>query len=333
MLHAIGDLWGRLSQGSGIVPYLLFLAGLLMIIRGTDWFVDSSVWIARVLDVPELIIGATLVSLCTTLPEATVSVSSALYGHAQMAIGNALGSIVCNTAFILGVTILFAQPPLSERKRLLKNGAFLLFLILLVFFIGTQFGAIGRIAGIVLLMLLALYLAGNIRDAKHYADIHPDAPVDKRRRTVVRNISLFILGALFTVGGSSLLVQNGVKIAQMIGVPDIVIGVTMTALGTSLPELVTAITAIRKKVYNLSVGNIIGADILNIVLVTGTSAAILPIPMDRLLLGFHVPAVFLIVSLVLLFVLQRGRFRRWNGAVLLALYAAYITLSFIPGIF
>lgn len=330
MLHGIGEL---LNGGTGVVPYLLFAAGLLMIIRGTDWFVDSSVWIARVLDVPELIIGATLVSLCTTLPETTVSASSAIFGHAQMAIGNALGSIICNTSFILGLTLLFAQPPLTERKRLLKNGGFLIFLILLVFYMGVRFRMIGHVSGLVLLGLLLLYLGSNVRDAKRFADIHPDEPVDKRRATVVRNTVLFIVGALFTVGGSSLLVQNGVKIAQMMGVPDIVIGVTMTALGTSLPELVTAITAIRKKVYNLSVGNIIGADILNIVLVTGTSAAILPIPMDRALLSFHLPAVLLVVSLLLLFVLQRRQFRRWNGAVLLIIYAAYITLSFIPGLF
>ena len=329
----LGNLWEQLSQAGGIVPYLLFAAGLLLIIRGTDWFVDSSVWIARVLDVPELIIGATLVSLCTTLPEATVSASSAIMGHAEMAVGNALGSIICNTAFILGITIIFARPPLTESKRLFKNGAFLLFLILLVFFIGTQYYQIGRTAGFILLGLLALYLAGNIRDAKRYADAHPDEPVDKSRPTVVRNICLFIIGVLFTIGGSSLLVQNGVKIARILGVPDIVIGVSMTAFGTSLPELVTAITAIRKKVYNISVGNIIGADILNIVLVTGTSAAILPIPVNRMLLSFHIPAVFLVVSMVLLFVLQKGNFRRWNGLLLLLVYAAYITMSFMPGLF
>ena len=329
----ISNLWDQLCQAGGIVPFLLFAVGLLLIIRGTDWFVDSSVWIARVLDVPELIIGATLVSLCTTLPEATVSASSAIMGHAEMAVGNALGSIICNTAFILGVTILFARPPLNESKRLFKNGAFLLFLILLVFFIGTRYDQISRTAGFVLLGLLVLYLGGNVRDAKRYADAHPDEPVDKSRPTVVRNICFFIIGVLFTVGGSSLLVQNGVKIARMMGVPDMVIGVSMTAFGTSLPELVTAITAIRKKAYNISVGNIIGADILNIVLVTGSAAAILPIPVDRLLLSFHIPAVFLVVSMVLLFVLQKGNFRRWNGLLLLAVYAAYITLTFMPGLF
>ena len=329
----LGNLWDQLCQAGGIVPFLLFAVGLVLIIRGTDWFVDSSVWIARVLDVPELIIGATLVSLCTTLPEATVSASSAILGHAQMAVGNALGSIVCNTAFILGITIVFARPPLNESKRLFKNGAFLLFLILLLFFIGTQFYQVGRTAGFVLLLLLLLYLAGNIRDAKRYADAHPDPPVDKRRKTVVRNIGLFAVGVLFTIGGSSLLVQNGVKIARLMGVPDIVIGVSMTAFGTSLPELVTAITAIRKKAYNISVGNIIGADILNIVLVIGTSATILPIPVDRMLLSFHIPAVFLVVSMVLLFVLQKGNFRRWNGFLLLLLYTAYITLTFMPGLF
>ena len=329
----LGNLWDQLCQATGIVPYLLFAAGLLMIIRGTDWFVDSSVWIARVLDVPELIIGATLVSLCTTLPEATVSISSAILGHAQMAVGNALGSIVCNTAFILGITILFARPPLNEGKRLFKNGAFLLFLILFVFFIGTQYYQVGRGAGFVLLLMLVLYIGSNVRDAKRYADAHPDPPVDKRRKTAARNISLFIIGVLFTVGGSSLLVQNGVKIARMIGVPDVVVGVSMTAFGTSLPELVTAIAAIRKKAYNISVGNIIGADILNIVLVIGSSAAILPIPVDSILLSFHIPAVFLVVSMVLLFVLQKKNFRRWNGILLLLAYTTYITLTFMPGLF
>lgn len=318
---------------SEFMPFLLFLVGFVIIIKGSDWFVDSAIWIAKVLDVPNIIIGATLVSICTTLPEAMVSASSSLRGNSSIAIGNALGSIMCNTGFILGITLIFSRPPINDRKRFFKNGKFLLFCLLFVTAFVATTNEISRTTGFILLGFLILYLTNNIIDAKQFADEHEDEPVDKSRPTFFKNISLFIIGITMTVIGSNLLVSNGEKIAILFGVPDIIIGLTMTAFGTSLPELMTAITAIRKKAYNISVGNVIGANILNIVLVVGLSSVILPIKGTMQLLYFHLPATFVIcTSLLISAIINKDRFKRLSGVVLVFLYALYLYLLLFSGI-
>ena len=310
------------------LPFILFLIGFVMIIKGSDWFVDAVIWIAKVLKIPDIIIGATLVSLCTTLPEAMVSASSALRGNTDMAVGNALGSIACNTGLILAITIIFSRPILKDRERFQKKGILLVSLLMFIVFVGFTFGEVTRVSGIILLCILVWYLYNNIREGQQHQEAAMYDPADRDKQTVTKNILLFIVGLAFTIIGANLLVTNGEKIALMLGVPDMIIGLTMTAFGTSLPELMTAVTAIRKKAHNISMGNVIGANILNIILVIGLSSTILPIPINASMLRFHLPFIFLIVGSTVTFAfINKSHFKRRNGFLLLCTYIVYITLT------
>lgn len=310
------------------LPFVLFVVGFVMIIKGSDWFIDAVVWIAKVSKIPDIIIGATLVSMCTTLPEAMVSAGSALKGNTDMAVGNALGSIACNTGLILAVTIIFARPVLQDRRKFQKKGILLVSLLIFVAVIGFIFGEVSRFTGIILLGILVWYLYNNVRESLQNGNVEDSEPVEINKGTVIRNILLFIVGLSFTIWGANLLVTNGEKIAAALGVPDIVIGLTMTAFGTSLPELMTAITAIRKKVHNISVGNILGANILNIILVTGLAATILPIPFNKSMVMFHFPFILLIVGSTVAFAFfNKTHFRRRNGFLLLCTYLVYVVLT------
>ena len=310
-----------------ILVFVLFFAGLIAIIKGSDWFVDSVIWIAKVMRVPNFIIGATLVSLCTTLPETMVSTGSVLRKNTDMAVGNALGSIACNTGFILALTIILSRPSFKDRKRFLSKGIFLLLLIGFVAFVGLVFGEVGRPSGIVLLIIFIFYMYSNVREGKNNSSDQPEEQVVYDKKTVIKRISLFIIGLGLTILGANLLVTNGEKIAKLLGVSDIIIGLTMTALGTSLPELMTAITAIRKKAHGISIGNVFGANILNIILVIGLSSTILPIPFDETMIRFHLPFIMLIVaSSVVLGLIFKNNFKRRGGFWLLGTYMLYVVM-------
>ncbi|NLY38768.1 MAG: calcium/sodium antiporter [Firmicutes bacterium] len=312
-------------------PFIMFALGLFMIIKGSDWFVDAVVWLARALKIPDLIIGATLVSICTTLPETTVSAGAALKGNTSIALGNALGSIACNTGLVLAIIIIFAEPLLKDRAKLQKNGIFLMILLILITAIAFIFKEIPRFAGCLLLAVLAWYLYNNVReslDTREYYAPRGSSRQEKSGATIAKNLAFFAIGLVLIIWGSDLLVANGEIIARLAGVPDIVIGLTLTAFGTSLPELMTAITAIRKQVHGISIGNILGANILNVIWVIGLSATILPINIDPVTLRLHFPFVFLIVAATVAFTyLSKRRFVRGQGLFLLAMYAFYLFLT------
>lgn len=313
-----------------LLYYLLFAVGLVLIIKASDLFIDAAIWIARVTKIPDMIIGATLVSLCTTLPEAVVSSVSAARGLPEMAFGNAFGSIIFNTTFILGITFLISRPPVSDRMGFLKNTAFLLLLSIGAGTLLLAQGEISRWAGVVLLILLAAYLLVNVFSAgKNQARHTPADAVERGGRAAMRNLCFLIVGAAGVVIGSNLLVTNGEQIARLLGVSDLIIGLTITAVGTSLPELVTAIQAMVKKAHNISVGNIIGADILNILLVIGLSSVIHPVRLDSLASAlFSVAAVLVVCGCVLWFgLVNRRNFTRKDGVLLLALYITYVGVN------
>lgn len=312
------------------LPIILFLVGFVLIIKGSDWFIDSTIWIAKVLKVPNIIIGATLVSICTTLPEAMVSGSSAIRGNTEIAFGNAVGSIAANTGFILALTILLSQPEITDKKKLKETGLFLLALIAGLAGIGFFFGELSRITGIIFLAILVGYLYLNVRDAKASAmEIAHDEAMDHSPRVIFNRMFFFIIGLIMTVIGANLLVTHGETLAKLLGVPDVIIGLTLTAFGTSLPELVTAITAIAKKAHDISIGNVLGANILNIIMVLGLSSTILPIKTPPEYFFLHIPVVFAIVGLVVLFsFVNKTHLKRWNGLVIMAVYFSYLFVLF-----
>ena len=244
---------------------LLFAAGLVCIIKGGDIFVDAATWIAEASGIPKFIIGATVVSFATTLPEMLVSVFSALEGNADIAIGNAVGSVTANTGLIMCLSLICMECTMPRRQYAVK--AVLLLAAIAVLFGFTRDGQLSILESVLILVIFVCFIAESLVAARREQSL--EAPEQDARpktdgRTVALNIGKFVFGAAAIVLGAQLLIDNGTALAQMIGVPDAIIGATMIAIGTSLPELVTTITAIRKKQSSLSVGNIIGANIMEI---------------------------------------------------------------------
>lgn len=314
--------------------FILFAVGLVFLIKGGDWFVDGSVSLSHRLRVPELLIGATVVSIGTTLPEVMVSATSAVSGHGQIAYGNALGSIICNTSLIAAVTIAI-RPDKTDRKSLMLPAAFFLFAAVFYAVTAYTFGYFSRASGIILLVVFLAYMIISVRSARSgNADDGENAAPQKGN--LFLDILWLVLGAALIAVGADLLVDNGTVIAKGLGVPESVIGLTIVALGTSLPELVTAITALTKGHGALSLGNIIGANLFNIVLVSGLSSALSPfaVPTEKTL--FNLPASFVVdipvmfgVSLLLIIpALLKGRLYRIQGILLLTVYAAFCIFQF-----
>lgn len=385
-----------------IIPILFFAVGLVLLIKGGDWFVDGASGIAHKFKIPEILIGATVVSIGTTLPEVMVSATSAAQGIGAMAYGNAIGSIICNTSLIAALTIAI-RPAKVDKKSLIFPVAFFFGAAAFYAFVAYYFERFSRYVGFALLLGFVAYMSvlvvkalKEMKAPKIDVDTVVDALDDevseddqstkgdflgfiivgvallvvqvitlifsdelafltgilgaiillvglvklitkKTLGILNSNIIYLIIGAAIIAIGADLLVENGTKIAAWLGVPDSVIALTFVALGTSLPELVTAITSLIKGHGALSLGNIIGANIFNLVLVCGVSVAIAPfdVPAQKLINGMNasllvdIPVMFVVMLLMTLPTLIRGKLSRWQGFTLLAIYAAFCTVQFV----
>ncbi|MCD8370215.1 MAG: calcium/sodium antiporter [Clostridiales bacterium] len=305
-------------------------------IVGGDWFVDGSTGIARRFHLPELLIGATVVSIGTTLPEVMVSTTSALTGHSEIAYGNAIGSVICNTALISAITIA-AKPGVIDRKSLQTPVLFFFLAAILYVGVAYRYGYFGRGIGIVLLVIFVIYMVVTIwQMKKHPTPEMPEETESGTEKTLTVDIGLLVIGAVLIAIGANLLVENGTLLAQAIGVPESVIALTFVALGTSLPELVTAITSLLKGHGALSLGNVIGANLFNLVLVSGVSITLSPfwIPQNSMLFGrnaslvLDLPVMFVVMLLMTVPTLVRGRLYRLQGLLLLMIYAVFCVIQF-----
>ncbi len=321
-----------------LVPVLLFILGLVCLIKGGDWFVDGAIGIARRFRVPEILIGATVVSIGTTLPEVMVSAASALEGHGQIAYGNAIGSVICNTALISALTIA-VSPGKTDSKSLRLPVAF--FFIAALIFSGVAYttGQFTLPIGLILLAMFVLYMVMSVLSLKKNPAPSVDAEAEETEEKDLplgKSILLLIVGAALIAVGARLLVDNGTLIAAALGVPESVIALTFVALGTSLPELVTAITSLAKGHGSLSLGNVIGANVFNLVLVSGMSITLSPfgIPDGSKIAGMNaslvldIPVMFFVMALMTIPALLKGKLYRWQGVILLLVYAAFCTLQF-----
>ena len=310
-----------------VLPYLLFLVGLLLILKGADWLVDAARYFARRFGVSELVIGVTVVSICTTLPEAAVSVVSAFAGEPSMALSNIFGSIAANVGLILALLFFVARPEIKEKSTTVINCVMLLVSLLFVGLNLMLFSGIPQGSGLVFLALFVLFLCSNVRNAKkHPSTKKVDA--DASKKALALQILFFLLGVVGVTAGAHLLVTYGVQIASLWGLPTMVIGLTLTSIGTALPELVSTLIAIRKKSYGLSIGNLLGAGILNILMVVGASASVKGLPVPPIFMSYHLPALFLMVSGVLLFTLYGDRrYTRLNGGILFFMYLTYLWIG------
>ena len=308
---------------------LLFAAGLVFIIKGGDWFVDAATWIAEAFGSAKFIVGATVVSFATTLPEMLVSVFAALEGNADIAVGNAVGSVTANTGLIMCLSLV-CMPCLMTRKQFGFKASLLLATIA-VLFAFTRNGQLSVAQSVVILLFFAAFLAENLMAGKreHGTENAENRP-QMTGKALACNLLGFVLGAATIVLGAQLLIDNGSALAKMIGVPDSIIAATMIAIGTSLPELVTTLTAIRKKESSLSVGNIIGANIMDLTLIMPLCSLIQGRAMlvERQGMLLDIPACLIITAAALVPALISGRFKRWTGFLIGGLYIAYLAVMF-----
>jgi len=309
-----------------LVIVLLFILGIVLIVKGGDFFVDAAAWIAEISGIPKLIIGATVVSLATTLPEMLVSTIAASQGKVDMAVGNAVGSVTANIGLIMAISICFMPAVIARKDYLAKS--LLMLAAALVVVTGGFLGEVNLPLAIVLLAIFGVFLFENVRSA-----LEADKPADERpaqdKKSVTINILKFVLGAAGIVLGAQLLVDNGSALARLIGVSERIIGVTVVAVGTSLPELVTTITAIAKKQSSLSVGNILGANIIDLTLILPLGALVsgrsLPLSPSSAMLDL--PVCLLVGGIAVVPTLISSKFSRWQGFVLLVVYAVYVVLT------
>lgn len=303
----------------------LFVLGLVLIVKGGDVFVDAAVWTARASGMPPFLIGATIVSLATTLPELLVSLFAAAQGNAGMAVGNAVGSVTANTGLILAVALLFLPHAIRRAQYLLQSLLLIGATALLWLLSWLSDGQLPALWSAALLPFLALYLWNSVRTARR-EQAAPEERLPATGRRVAQNVAKFLCGAAALAAGSQLLVDGGSTLASAFGVPDELIAVTLVAVGTSLPELVTTLTAVRKKQASLSVGNILGANLIDTCLILPASALLaggtLSVPAQAITLDMPVCLLLTLVGLAP--TLVRGRFSRWQGALLLSLYGGYL---------
>lgn len=389
------------------INILLFLVGFILLIKGGDWFVDGSCGIAKKFHIPEIIIGATIVSIGTTLPEVMVSATSAVTGHGEMAYGNAIGSIICNTSLICAITLAF-RPGVVNKKSLYLPLIFFVIAGLIYAFSAYVLGYFYRPVGIILLLGFVAYiiiqiillkknkeeekdeelkaidllnylhinnnstyqniekdLGADLKDVKKISRYlfkkgilsinegvvsivkdfdesvkilnNPELVKKESIKKTIFDVVFLIIGAACIALGAKLLVDNGSALAREFGVSETVISITMVALGTSLPEFVTAITSLIKGHSNLSIGNIIGANLFNLLIVSGAAVTLSPfaVPADNFLFGINsslildIPLMFIVMSLLCIPPLIKGKVYRFQGIILLIIYVAFIVLQFV----
>ena len=319
-----------------LVSVLLFALGLVLLIKGGDWFVDGATGIARRFHLPDIVVGATVVSIGTTLPEVMVSTTGALLGQGAMAYGNAIGSVICNTALIAAISVAFNPGPVNTKS--LKMPVLFFFGSAAIYcFSAYVMGRFDRSVGIILLVICVVYLILTVRQGMKNPDsVESEEEAEEKERKLWQELALLVVGAALIAWGADLLVEHGTKIAQALGVPETVIALTFVALGTSLPELVTTSTSLKKGHAHLGIGNVIGANVFNLVMVSGVSVTLAPfdVPVGKMLLGHNaslvldIPLMLTVMLLLCVPALATKKLHRWQGVALLVIYAAFCAFQF-----
>lgn len=304
------------------VIVLIFIIGVICVVKGGDLFVDAASWIARAFGIPTFIIGATIVSIATTLPEMIVSAMASFEGKNDMAVGNAVGSVTANTGLILAVAMLFMHV-VCKRKEYMRQ-CILLASAAVVLWLSCYTGSVSIWGSIALIAIFVISMVGNVIDAKK--DMLSDKKESADKKKFASHVIKFLAGAALIVIGSQFLINSGSAIAELLGVPERIIAVTLVAVGTSLPELVTTLTAIAKKESNLSIGNIIGANIIDIALILPVCSAVSGqrLPVSAQSIAIDIPVCIGIILLAIIPMLIREKASKVQGIAMLAAYAVYL---------
>ena len=322
-----------------LMSVLLFAVGLILLIKGGDWFVDGATGLAKRFNLPDIVVGATVVSIGTTLPEVMVSTTGALQGSGAMAYGNAIGSIICNTALIAAISITCNPGPVNVKS--MKTPAIFFFMSAALYCLAAYgLGTFPRWMGFVMLTIFVIYMIMTVRNGLKNPDESSDEDEEGGKpKQLWQELLLLVIGAAVIAVGADLLVEHGQVIAIGLGVPETVVALLFVALGTSLPELVTTITSLKKGRASLGVGNVIGANIFNLVLVSGVAVSLAPfdVPCENLLLDtglnlslvFDIPVMLGVMSLMIFPALASKKLGRWQGILLLGIYVAFCVCQFM----
>ena len=309
-----------------IFTIILFLLGFVLITKGADIFIESTISVAKKTNIPEIVLGATIVSLATTFPELTVSAFASIQGHTTMSLGNAIGSIICNTGLALGLVAMIK--PFKVDKKIFNSKAILLIISVIVLIILGMDKTIGRTDAMALIGLLVIYMINNYNSIPKTGSRRTSNATNieySKSSDMIKLIVMFVICITMMIIGSRLLVNNGIKIAEVLGVPQAVISLTVIALGTSLPELVSCLTAIRKSHNAISVGNILGANILNIVSVIGLSSFINDIPILKQTSMVDFPFMILLLLILIIPTFIKQKIYRFQGLLMILTYIIYIS--------
>ena len=371
-----------------LISVILFAIGLILLIKGGDWFVDGATGIAKHFRLPDIVVGATVVSIGTTLPEVMVSTTGALAGSGAMAYGNAIGSIICNTALIAAISITCNPGPVNVKS--MKTPAIFFFCSAALYCVASYFlGEFPRWMGFVMLGIFVVYMVLTVRNGLKNPDSAAEEeeededgngkgiwgevallaacavgiavlsslvtgilmvvafaaytflkvkPAKEGGKSLIEELLFLIIGAAVIAVGADFLVEHGQIIAIGLGVPETVVALLFVALGTSLPELVTTITSLKKGRASLGVGNVIGANVFNLVLVSGVAVSLAPfeVPFTKLLdtglnmsLVIEIPVMLGVMSLMIFPAMLKKKLGRWQGIVLLGIYAAFVVCQFV----
>lgn len=303
-----------------VLQLLLLVVGFVMLMKGADWFVEGASKIADKFGIPQLVIGLTIVAMGTSLPEAAVSISAAMKGSAEITIGNVVGSNIMNVLVILGLTAVIRTVAV-QKSTIRYEIPFVIFITVLLAVMGLTDNQIGRVEGVILWVFMIIYLLYLLWMAKHGEPLE-DVPEAGKNDTVFKMIVMVVVGAALIVWGSDVTVDAATALAKIFGMSERLIALTIVAFGTSLPELVTSVTAAIKGKADIAVGNIVGSNIFNILFVVGTTALITPVAYSA---NFVVDSVTAILTAVLLLVCvaPKKRLSRPAGIIMLVAYAGY----------
>ncbi len=299
---------------------ILLCVGFAMLVKGSDWFVDGSSGIATKFKIPQLVIGLTIVAMGTSAPEAAVSITAALKGNADITVGNIVGSNILNILIILGLSALITS--IAVAKSTIKiDIPFMIAITLLLLGLGYN-GTIGLLEGIIFLVVFAGYLTYLFLMAKKDRD---QAEENVKEISIAKALIWTVVGLFLIVFGSNVTVDAATKMAHVLGLSERFIGLTIVALGTSLPELFTSVSAARKGNADIAIGNIVGSNIFNILFIIGISAVIVPVPFAS---GFRFDTIVAVIAAVLLLLcsLKDKKLKRWSGVLMLLTYAAYFVM-------
>lgn len=303
------------------LQFLLLAVGFIMLIKGADWFVDGASKIADRFGIPQLVIGLTIVAMGTSAPEAAVSITSALKGSADITIGNVVGSNIMNVLVILGLTAVIRAVAV-KKSTIRYEIPFTIGITVVMAVLGLVDNTVSRLEGVILWVLMIVYLLYLLRMARKGQDVVEDVPELTEKDTLLRMILSIVIGGVLIVWGADVTVDAATELAYLFHMDERLIGLTIVAFGTSLPELVTSVTAAVKGKADIAVGNIVGSNIFNILFVVGTTALITPVVYSA---NFLVDSIVAVVTMVLLLicVLPKKKLGRLGGVVMLAGYAAY----------